>query len=153
MKQHENFKFQISNIKNIVKNSKFLKYLLIFFAFILLIVNFISSQTISPIYFRFVNNDKKAVINFLQKIKTFPEFQKILEMNKNIYGETIKNEVFKEENKKRVMINNLEQILTKNPKARDVLYSLYLLYKEKGDNLTVEKYLKQTREVDPAIGL
>ena len=153
MKQHENIKYQISNIKNVFKNSKLLKSLFVFFIFILLIINLISSQTISPIYFQMINNNKKAVVSFLEKIKTFPEFQKILEMNKNIYGKTVEEETFRQENKKRLMINNLEQKLIKNPKARDVLYSLYLLYKEKGDNLTVEKYLKQAREVDPAIGL
>ena len=124
---------------------------ILIFAFLFL--NFAFSQFISPIYFRFINNDKNATVSFLEKIKTFPEFQKILEMNKNIYGKTVEEETFRQENKKRLMINNLEQKLLINPKARDILYSLFLLYKEKGDNLTVEKYLKQAREVDPAIGL
>lgn len=147
----DNIKNQISKIKNTVQKSKILKLSIFIVFFFFLIFNLISSQVISPLYFQLVSNNKKATINFLEKIKTFPEFQKILEMNKNIYGKTVEEETFRQENKKRLMINNVEQILTKNPKARDVLYSLYLLYKEKGDSLTAEKYLRQAKEVDPGI--
>lgn len=133
------------------ENIKVLKFVLAFLISFLLIFNIIFSQTISPIYFQMIDNNKKAIVSFLEKIKTFPEFQKILEMNKNIYGKTIENETFRQENEKKLMMNNLEQILTKNPKARDILYSLFLLYKEKGDNLTAEKYLKHAKEIDPSI--
>jgi len=149
----ENIKDQKSKIKNTDQRSKILRFFIVVIILFFLTINIVFSQKISLTYFQIINDDKKAVINFLQKIKTFPEFQKILEMNKNIYGEAIKNEVFKEENKKRVLINNLEQKLRINPKARDILYSLYLLYKERGDNLTAENYLRQAREVDFAIGL
>ena len=141
----------MSKVKSTIKNSKVLKYLLAFFVFTLLILNLIGSQLISPLYFQFVNNNKQTTVSFLEKIKTFPEFQKILEMNKNIYGKTVEKETFRQENEKKLMINNLEQKLMINPKARDILYSLYLLYKEKGDNLTAEKYLKQAKEVDPSL--
>lgn len=127
-------------------------YLLMFF---LLLINFLSSQTISPIYFQIINNNKKAkaVISFLEKIKTFPEFQKILEMNKNIYGKAIEKEVFRRENDKKLLINNFEQILTKSPKARDVLYGLYQLYLAEGDKNKAREYLRKAKEVDPTIGL
>ena len=141
----------MSKVKSTIKNSKVLKYLLAFFVFTLLILNLIGSQLISPLYFQFVNNNKQTTVSFLQKIKTFPEFQKILEMNKNIYGKTVEKETFRQENEKKLMINNLEQKLMINLRARDVLYGLYLLYKEKGDNLTAEKYLKQAKEVDPSL--
>jgi|SRR3990167_5958539 len=141
----------MSKVKSTIKNSKVLKYLLAFFVFTLLILNLIGSQLISPLYFQFVNNNKQTTVSFLEKIKTFPEFQKILEMNKNIYGKTVEKETFRQENEKKLMINNLEQKLMINLRARDVLYGLYLLYKEKGDNLTAEKYLKQAKEVDPSL--
>ena len=141
----------MSKVKSTIKNSKVLKYLLAFFFFTLLILNLIGSQLISPLYFQFVNNNKQTTVSFLEKIKTFPEFQKILEMNKNIYGKTVEKETFRQENEKKLMINNLEQKLMINLRARDVLYGLYLLYKEKGDNLTAEKYLKQAKEVDPSL--
>jgi len=122
---------------------------ILIFAFLFL--NFVFSQLISPLYLRFVNNDKKATISFLQKIKTLSEYQKILEMNNNIYGPTVREEIFQRENKKKVMINNLEQQLTINPKARDILYSIYQLYLAEGDKNRANDYLKRAREVDPSI--
>ena len=138
MKQQENIKYQIS--------------IGVFVALCLfLIFNLVSSQAISPLYFQFVGNNKNSAIDLLEKIKKFPEFQKILEMNKNIYGITIEKEVYRQENDEISMINNLEQQLRINPKAKDILYRLYLLYKEKGNNLTAEKYLKQAQELDPTL--
>ena len=147
----DNIKNQISKIKNIIQRSKILELSIFTIFFVFFIFNLISSQMISPLYFQLVSNNKKAIVNFLEKIKILPEFQKILEMNKNIYGKTVEEETFRQENEKKLMINNLEQKLMINPKERDILYSLYLLYKEKGDNLTAEKYLKQAKEVDPSI--
>ena len=138
MKQQENIKYQISIGVFVV-------------LYLFLIFNLVSSQAISPLYFQFVGNDKNSAIDLLEKIKKFPEFQKILEMNKNIYGITIEKEVYRQENDEISMINNLEQQLRINPKAKDILYRLYLLYKEKGNNLTAEKYLKQAQELDPTL--
>ena len=122
---------------------------ILIFAFLFL--NFVFSQLISPLYLRFVNNDKKATISFLQKIKTLSEYQKILEMNNNIYGPTVKEEIFQQENKKKVMTNNLEQQLTINPKARDILYSLYQLYLAEGDKNRANDYLKRAKAIDPSV--
>ena len=119
------------------------------FIFAFLFLNFAFSQLISPLYLRFVNNDKKATISFLQKIKSLPEYQRILEMNDSIYGQTIREEIFQQENKKKVMTNNLEQQLTINPKARDILYSLYKLYLADGNKKLADDYLRQAKEVDP----
>ena len=138
MKQQENIKYQISRGVFVV-------------LYLFLIFNLVSSQAISPLYFQFVGNNKNSAIDLLEKIKKFPEFQKILEMNKNIYGKTIEKEVYRQENDEISMINNLEQQLRINPKAKDILYRLYLLYKEKGNNLTAEKYLKQAQELDPTL--
>ena len=119
--------------------------------FTFLFLNFAFSQLISPVYLRFVNNDKNSTISFLQKIKSLPEYQKILEMNNNIYGPTVKEEIFRQENKKKEMINNLEQQLTINPKARGILYSLYQLYLAEGNQNKAVDYLRRAREIDPAI--
>ena len=91
----------MSKVKSTIKNSKVLKYLLAFFVFTLLILNLIGSQLISPLYFQFVSNNKQATVNFLEKIKTFPEFLKILEMNKNIYGKTVEEETFRQDRHRR----------------------------------------------------
>lgn len=122
---------------------------ILIFAFLFL--NLVYSQIISPLYFQFVNNDKKSTISFLQKIKDLPEYKKILEINNNIYGNTVKKEIFRQENDKKLMINNLELKLRINPKARDVLYSLYQLYLTEGDKNNAREYLRRVKEVDPAI--
>lgn len=151
MKQHQNIKNKILNIKNIVQRSKIFEFCFVIFIFVFCLLNLIFSQMISPLYFQFVNNDKNTVISFLQKIKNLPEYQNVLEMNNNIYESSIKNEVFRQENKKKEMINNLEQQLTINPKARDVLYSLYQLYLAEGDKNRADDYLRQAREIDPSL--
>jgi len=130
---------------------QYLKIYLCVLVFLILILNIISSQSISFIYFKFVNNDKPLTIAFLQKIKTLPEYEKILEMNNNIYRSTVKAEIIRQENTKKDLINNLEQQLTINPKARDVLYSLYQLNLAEGNTTKANNYLRQARKVDPNI--
>jgi tetratricopeptide (TPR) repeat protein len=141
MKQHEN------NLKIL----KILRYVLVAFFIFFLIINLISSQTISSIFFKFVNNDRAATVSFLQKIKVLPDYQNILRMHDNIYGKSIRVEIDSEESKKKALINNLEQQLTINPKARDILYSLYQLYLAEGDKKKANYYLQQAIEVDPSI--
>ncbi|MEK7109969.1 MAG: hypothetical protein AAB876_02000 [Patescibacteria group bacterium] len=141
MKQHENN----------VKISKILQYALVGFFIFFLIINLISNQTISSIFFKFANNDRVAAVSFLQKIKGLPDYQNILKMHDNIYGKSIRAEIYSEESKKKALINNLEQQLTINPKARDVLYSLYKLYLQEGDMGKAGEYLKRAREVDPLL--
>lgn len=141
MKQHEN------NVKML----KILRYAVVGFFVLFLMINLISSQTISSIFFKFVNNDRKATVSFLQKIKDHPDYQIILKMHDNIYGKSIRSEIYSEESKKKALINNLEQQLTINPKARDILYSLYQLYLADGDKKKADYYLQRAKEVDPSI--
>lgn len=154
MKQQENdnkIKGQRSNIKNAFQKSNIFNFLFVIFIFAFCFLNLISSQSISPLYFQFINNNESSTVNFLQKIKILPEYQNVLDMNNNIYGNSVKEEIMKQENKKKELINNLEQQLTINPKARDILYSLYQLYLTEGDKNRANDYLKQAKEVDPSV--
>lgn len=139
--------FNNETMKQLVFKSLFL------FISILLIINVFYSQLISPLYFNFVNNDEVSTISFLKKIKNLPDYKKILGMNNNIFGETVNAEIFRQENLKKDMINDLEQQLTINPKSRDVLYSLYKLYLSEEDNVRANDYLRRAREIDPSIRL
>ena len=147
----ENIKDQILKIKNTDQRSKIFKFLFVILIFAFLSLNFISSQTISPLYSKLVNNDKVTIISFLEKIKNFPEYQKILGMNNNIYGKTVEEEILKQENQKKEMIKNLEQKLNLNPKARDVLYSLYQLNLAEGNINQASDYLRRAKKIDPSI--
>ena len=151
MKQYKNIKYQISNIKNTIQRSKIFEFCFVILLFAFCFLNLTYSQIISPIYFQFVNNDKDSTVSFLQKIKDLPEYQKILEMNNDIYGPTVKEEISRRKNKKKEMINYLEQQLIINPKARDILYSLYQLYLADGNKKSADDYLRQTKEVDPSL--
>ena len=133
------------------QKSKIPNFILGLLIFLILIINLIYSQFISPIYFRLVNNNKGSTITFLQKIKDLPEYQNILDINSNIYGPAIKQEILRQENQKKEVINNIEQQLLINPKSRDVLYSLYQLYLAEGDKNKAGEYLKRAKEVDPNI--
>jgi tetratricopeptide (TPR) repeat protein len=151
MKQQKNIKYQKSNIKNIAQRLKVFNVLFVFLIFIFLFINIIYSQIVPPLYFNFINNDRSSTISFLQKIKNLPEYQNILKMNDNIYGNTVKEEIFWNENKKKVIINNLEQQLAISPKARDILYSLYKLYLAEGDTVKAREYLREAKLVDPSV--
>lgn len=151
MKQQKNIKYQKSNAKNLAQRLNIFNVLFIFLIFVFLFLNIFYSQIISPLYFDFINNDKDSTISFLQKIKNLSEYQNILEMNDNIYGNTVKKEILKDENKKKVMINNLEQQLAISPKARDILYSLYKLYLAEGDTVKAREYLIRAKQVDPSV--
>lgn len=159
MKQHENIKDsifakaavdkQILKLKNIFLPA--LHSLGIGGILAFLFLNLVSSQTISPYFFGFVNNDRAATVGFLQKIKDLPDYQNILKMHDIIYGKSIRAEIYSEESKKKALINNLEQQLFINPKARDILYSLYQLYLTEGDKNKSNYYLQRAKEVDPSI--
>lgn len=123
---------------------------LLFFLFFLLL-NIYFSQKISPIFFGLVNNEKKSTVLFLQKIRDREDFDKQLKYFEEVFGPSIKNDVFAKELKRKSKIKQLEQILDKNLQARDVLYSLYLLNLEKSDKTAAEKYLKLAKEVDPTL--
>ena len=132
--------------KNLFLNTVFAVFIALFLFF-----NIVFSQKISPIFFGLANNDRKSAVEFLQKIRSTREFYRRLKDYENVYGPSIKDEVFAKERAHNLAITKLEQILEKNHQARDVLYSLYELYLEKGDNNTAENYLKLAREVDPTI--
>lgn len=128
-------------------------FLIIFYIFIFLFlsINIFFSQKISPIFFGLVNNDKKSVVAFLQKIINNNNFENQLKYFEKIFGPSLKNDVFAKKLQREIKIKELEQILEKNPQSRDVLYGLYLLNLEKESQKTAEKYLRLAKEIDPEI--
>jgi tetratricopeptide (TPR) repeat protein len=116
-----------------------------------LFVNILSSQLISPLYFQIAKEDRKSVIVFLEKIKDFPSFPYFLDIHKKIYGNQIEQNVFAEEVKRKETIQNLELLLTRNSKSRDILYNLSILYHEDDNPKKAGEYLKRAQEIDPTI--
>ncbi len=137
-----------------MKNNKYLLLIIVsIFLLFFLVSNIIFSQTISPLFSQVVNGDKKAVIEYLKKIKSQSEFKKELEYYKNTYGVEIEQQVFEEDRKREEKIKEYKLVLQKNSKSRDVLYGLYLLYQSKGDNRQAQGYLEMAKEVDPTINI
>ena len=139
-----------------IKNKKnnpylWLRIILFVFAFIFLITNIYASQNISPLYKGLINNEKEAVINYLKKIKNQFFFENELKNFTQIFNQPIAQEVFFEDEQKKIKIKKLEEALKKNPKSRDLLFALSKLYKEKGDFKMANFYLKKAKEIDPMI--
>ena len=126
-----------------------IKTFAIIFLFSFLIFNLVLSQLISPLYFQLVKEDKKTVASFLNKIKNLTIFPSFLEMNKKIYGNSLEQDVFAEDNKRKETIAEFESLLQKNPQSRDILYNLYLLYNEDGNKTKAAEYLMKAKEIDP----
>lgn len=116
-----------------------------------LFVNILSSQLISPLYFQIAKEDRKSVIVFLEKIKDFPSFPYFLDIHKKIYGNQIEQNVFAEEVKRKETIQNLELLLRRNSKSRDILYRLSLLYREEGNQTKADEYLNKAKVIDLVI--
>ncbi len=118
---------------------------------VILSFNVYYSQAISPLYFQLIDDNKEAAINFLKRIKNIPEFKTEFIKYTDLYGSKIKERVFEDEKKRRETIKQLEQVLEKNPKARDILYGLYLLYQAEGDEKKAEDYFNRAKTIDPMI--
>lgn len=114
-----------------------------------LILNIISSQSISDLYFRLVDQRRQAAVDFLKALRSQPKFEQEMDRQKAFFGQNIESEVFQDEIKRQQRIRQLEYVLQRNPKARDVLYALYVLYNQEGKNQVANQYLKRAQEVDP----
>jgi len=135
------------DFKNLSLTKVLLSFLLLFF----LSLNIFFSQNIHPLYQKLVNEEKKAVIEYLKKIKSLSVFKAELKKFTAIFGKQIANEVFFEDEQRKIKIKKLEAVLQKNPKSRDVLYALSKLYQEDGNERLAREYLKKAKEIDPMI--
>ena len=124
---------------------------IIYLAVLFFVLNFYFSQKISPIYFRLINGDRKAVVLFLQRIQNLPSFSFFLESSLNNFDHKIENEVYADQISKKKNIVLMTELLKRNPKSRDILYRLYLLNNDMGNTYAANEYLKMAREIDPNI--
>ena len=49
------------------------------------------------------------------------------------------------------MIQQIEQLLQKNPYSRDLLYRLFFLYDRMGKKIPAQEYLQRAKAIDPSI--
>jgi len=134
------------------KKNNFDSFLKIFpfsFVFIFLIINIYFSQNISLLYQKILNNEKEAVISYLKKIKKQPFFKSELKKFTQIFDQSIAKEVFFENEQRKIKIQKLKEALKKNPKSRDILTNLAILYQEDGNDKLAQEYFNKAKEVDP----
>jgi len=134
---------------NIFKKPLLLVYLILLIVFLL--INVISSQTISLLYFSVLGESRKATVVYLKKIMSLPLFKTEFDKFKTIYGNDIEKQVYAEKYQRQKQIIILETLLQKNSQARDVLFALYQLYLNDGQVERAQEYLKKAQQIDPMI--
>src|SRR3989344_3093589 len=78
-----------------------------------------------------VSGKSEDIVNFMKRARTLTPFHALFPEIKSTFV-AYEREVYKDDRERRIMISKLEGALTINPKSRDVLYSLYLLYDKSG---------------------
>ncbi len=114
--------------------------------------NIIASQNIHPLYFQVINDNRQAEAVFLKAIRLLPDYNYFYQIARQKYGEIVDQEMNREAERKKATIANLESILERNPKARDVLFNLGQLYESEGDIEKATLYRERAIAVDPMVG-
>jgi tetratricopeptide (TPR) repeat protein len=120
-----------------------------------LISNIVWSQNISNVYFKLVGiksakkDMQESAYNLLVSIRKLSVYNDYLRMFKDVFGKTIEQDVNYENKKRLDYLNSLNGLIGKNPKSRDVLYKLYLYYKNEGDEKKANEYLIKAQKIDP----
>ncbi len=144
-----------------------------------LLLNIVSSQTVSKLFFDFSTGKREAALEFLKRIQKEAYFPRFYSGVAGFFQENLEDEVFSETRKRQRKIKELAEILKQNPKARDALFSLYIELRpvvgfallpgfsarsrrrerhlwpiicSEGETKTADIYLRQAKEIDPAFG-
>lgn len=128
------------------------KTLLIYGAILIFILlNILSSQTVSSLFFGFSQGKKEESVDFLKKVREEVYFPGLFDRISGYFNEDLNDEVYSETLQRQSKIQELLALLSRNPKARDVLYNLHVLYLLEGEEEIAQDYLKRAQEVDPEI--
>jgi hypothetical protein len=110
-----------------------------------------TQKNLNSLYFSFVNEDRESVIKVLEKTRDLEVYSKISEYlytSVDVYHEKI----VAGDEERRQTISELEAVLAKNDKARDVLLAIAHLYKKNGNQKMYEDYMVRAQKVDPKVG-
>ena len=118
--------------------------------FFFLVANIILSQQFPSLYYSVIYEEKPALVEFFKRGKMLNSFQTLFPEIKSVFSEH-EVEIYQEDRSRRELISQLETLLEKNPKSRDILYSLYLLYDREGNESKALEYLKLAQAIDPSV--
>lgn len=123
-----------------------------FFLVLFLIINVYSSQALDPLFFNLVTRlEKKDAVTFLKKIEKTEDFVSQLAVFQRVYSQSILSNLEQDTIARKKEINQLEAILTRNPKARDALVKLAILYFENDNRSKAKEYYQQAKTIDPEV--
>ncbi|NTU46000.1 hypothetical protein HGA88_00025 [Candidatus Roizmanbacteria bacterium] len=114
-------------------------------------LNVLFSQWIDPLYFDYVEEKEPAVVQTLEKLQTIPEFPQVLAVQKNIFGENLKDKVVAPQLQQKQRISQLEKLLERNPSARDVLWNVSRLEQMSDNPDKAKEYADRAKAVDPTL--
>ncbi len=127
-----------------------IKYIIFVVLFAYLIFNIQLSQSIHPLYGSFITEDINSAVELTKKTRYLPEAKEIRSIQSQVYGPEFDNIMASDETAIQQKIDVYQQALAQNPKSRDVLYNLYLLYKYNADP-RAEEYLQKAQAIDPMV--
>ncbi len=120
--------------------------------FMFLIANILYSQIMPNEYFQLLQGNDGSFVSIIKRGKDTVFFEKLFPENKNTIAAK-EADIFADTHQRKAQIEILKQTLTINPESRDVLYALYVLYKNDGQTEAAQEYLDKARQIDPKVGL
>ena len=125
--------------------------LIVYFATVVFLAANIFAVLQTPqIYYDLISQKNGTIVKFFQIVKPLKSYLQLEPEIKKLYHD-YDSLVFQDKYNRQKQIEVLTRILDENPKSRDVLYSLSLLYKAEGDDLRAESYLQQAKMIDPQV--
>lgn len=117
-----------------------------------LIANILYSQFMPDQYFSLLRGEDAMLVEIFQKGKESPYFLRLFpEVNEKMAEH--ESVIYADTHQRRSQIDIIKQSLEQNPESRDLLYALYILYKQEGQRDRAQEYLDRARQIDPTIGL
>ncbi len=123
----------------------------VFILYMTLLANIFASTEFPLIYDQVLNNNKEAVVVFLNDLRKTVFFKPELARAQKLFGYSIRSGVFGDESKTKKEITKMEELLKLNPNSRDVLYKLYLLYYKIGEDSKSRYFLQRARKIDSTL--
>lgn len=134
-------------------------YIVIFLFFVYAVLNVYASQSFNPLFFHLVERQHKSdAVAFLKKIQNTAYFSDQSRLYRDqllvftrMYGQSIIHDLSAEKESRINAIAKFERLLEKNPRGRDVLIQLAILYDENDQPSRAKNYYQQAKTIDPEI--
>jgi len=119
---------------------------------VILIANITASQYIPTMFADIFRSDREpaTLVAFIVRAKDLEMYRELASEVQDIAKEN-DEAIFQRDRALSAQINYYEQLSKAAPPSPQVLYTLYRLYKEKGQNTQAATYLERAQVLDPAL--